>query len=142
MKHLTKEEMIALIPLDENDQAEITRQAESFEAISPVFSRQKGYLANAQKRGLCQVTQVQFEGKAAYMAWWHISNDGGFWVNACQSYGLPGVSIDVAYVAAEMMARKVGARYIRMMTTRAGVIASAKACGYEVEGVIIVKPLS
>lgn len=132
MKIASDIKLIELLPVDDLTAA---KQSALFEAISPVNRRESGFLVNAVAKGSCKVIQVQFNHEPAFILWYHLTDDCGLWIDACQSYGTA-APVDVAFAAARKMGQ--GLKYIRFMTIRQGLIKTAMRCGFAVDGLVLV----
>lgn len=137
MKTLQSQQMIALLPCPLNV-AETA--AQKFEAVAPVLCRNKGFLHRATLEGWTNAEQVCVDGEASFVLWWHNSLDRGLWIDAAETMretGNPGALV----LAAEAIAKREGATYIRFMTVRPGLIKVAQNGGFKVEGVCLYKQL-
>lgn len=126
--------MISLLPPSEEH---LATAVEAFESVAPIQAYSKGFLAKATKLGLYKAVEIQHEGEPYLIMWVSVSQDKGLWVHACQQ--LKPFSVDLVFVAAEMMKREYGYKYIRFMTFRGGLVRTAKKHGYIVEGVVLSK---
>lgn len=129
--------MIELLPCPP-DVAEAA--ARKFDAVAPVLCRDKGFLHRATLEGWTNAEQVNVDGQAAFVIWWHNSLDRGLWIDAAETLRNEGNPAALV-LAAEAIAKREGATYIRFMTIRPGLIKVTQQGGFMVEGLCLCKQL-
>jgi hypothetical protein len=137
VKTLSEKDLIELLPVGETDALD---GAKLFESLLPASCRGEGFLHRSVSLGHFTCEQIAFNGKPAFLFWWHKSVDDGLWIDACQTY-FTDVPIKVAFLAAELLRSREKCGYVRFMTTRAGLATESQKHGYEVEGLILVNKI-
>lgn len=135
MKVLSEQAMIEVLT---TDAALAAAQAELFETIAPLVCKNKGFLAYAVKEGLFVAEQINYNGRPAYIFWYHKSHDNGLWIDAIQTLDKT-IPFKAAIVGVEILRKRDNCNYTRFMTTRGGMVNVCKQAGYVVEGVVMAK---
>jgi hypothetical protein len=113
---------------------------DEFETACPIPYTRPGYTRRAVAEGETTLTTVTVDGQPAWTLGWRRTNDGGFWIDLCQSIQR-GFDFRHALQAAEHLARQSGAHYLRFATHRAGMARLCRSVGYTAEAVVLSKPL-
>ena len=111
-----------------------------FEVAAPVLCREPGYCRELITEGWMIPTQINWNGRPAFVFTWHVTSDNGFWLDVVQTLGL-GAPFDVLVHAVEQFAREKRCRYIRFLTLRRGLVRLAQERGYTPEAVLLTKLL-
>ena len=137
MKPLSPDELIELVT---PDAAMLDAALRRFDTAAPVLCREPGYCKQLVDEGWLQSTQINWQGRPVFVIAWHVTPDGGFWLDIAQTLGA-GAPFDVLVRAVEGFARQQHCRYIRFLTMRRGLVHLAQQRGYSPEAVLLTKLL-
>lgn len=126
------------IQLDACPEADAVKAAEEFRDFAPLNFKDRISLDYLTREGFVTAEQVTFNGEPAYVVWWSKTLDNGLSINACQSLR-DGVSVDVAFIAAERIQTREGCPYLRFASIRQGLLRHAERRGYKFETVVMTK---
>jgi hypothetical protein len=134
VKLLSTEQLIELLPVNDTD---VFRQ---FEIAAPIMARDPGYIKWLVDEGWLTVRQLNHNGKPSHLFGWHMSADGGFWLDVVFALSDP-IPQERFIEQIEAFARGQMAKYIRWVTLRRGIVRWAEQAGYTPEAVILTKLL-
>jgi hypothetical protein len=135
--NLTGNQMVDLLPAN---LADSVPHLDAFETACPIPYTTQGYVRRAVAEGETTLTTISVDGVPAWKLGWRRTNDGGVWIDLCQSIA-PGCDFRHAVKAAEHLARQCGAHYLRFATHRAGMARLTRGLGYTPEAVVLSKDL-
>lgn len=135
MKVLSTEQLIELLPPSAEA---ITTAAQLFCAQAPLSYLDPQFLSYAVKEGWLEAIQIQLDGVPAYMIFFHITADGGLWVNAGQSLSAK-AGIDCYYLSIDRICQMRNCKYTRGVVIRQGMVKTALAKGYKIDGLLMSK---
>ncbi len=87
--------------------------------------------------GWCEPITIQLDGVPCLVLFVSVSPDNGLWVHVVQA--LQNTVLGLAFHAVDMIKDARGLKYSRFTTCRKGMVESALAAGYTVDGVIMSK---
>ena len=134
MKLISQKQLIELLPAKEPTD-DLLR---AFESFTPMEFRQPGHCARMVRNGLTQPLTVSFDSIPAFLITYHITDDGGLWLDIAQTLrsGAPTAAL---VDALDLLAKQTCSRYVRFSTKRRGLVKLGNLNGYKAEGVIMCK---
>lgn len=137
MRTLTENEVIKVLPVEDELLGDALVQ---FECSAPVLCRKPGYIKTLIAEGWMKTAQINFNNRPVYVIGWHLTTDGGLWVDIVQSL-CSGISMEILYSGIEHLARAQNAVYVRWITMRKGLVRFVRSKGYVAEAVLLTKIL-
>ncbi len=135
MKFLDANTLIALLPADP---AEVDPVLRDFEIAVPTEYRGPGYCKRAIKEGLMTGEHITANGRPSHLVCHHMTDDAGLYVDVAVSLS-PIATSAMLSAGVDLIARRNGARYIRLATRRAGFVRAAQPFGYKPEAILLLK---
>jgi len=136
LKELTEKQLIDILPTD----SATVDEASKLYDLACIMFKIPSFLKHSIAEGWTTPSNVEVNGKLAYLICYHLSVDGGLFVDACVSLDKH-TRFEMAFAAAEIIARTNKAKYIRFLTLRQGITISAQRQGFIPEAVCMVKHL-
>lgn len=137
MKPIAPDELVELLSPED---AMVDVALRQFEFTAPVLFREPGCCRQLIAEGWTTASQINWQGRPAFVVTWHVTPDGGFWLDIAQTLGTR-APFAVLVAAMEQFAREKVCRYIRFLTLRRGLVTLAQQHGYAAEAVLLSKLL-
>lgn len=137
MKTISPVQLIDLLP------EELPAMLKAFEFAAPIMARKPGAIKRMIDEGFlhtCKLVDTAV-GIDSHMVCWHLSADGGFWLDVLLALNPNPLPHGVVIKTMEGFAIAKGANYIRWVTMRKGIVRWAHQAGYTPEAVILTKEL-
>lgn len=134
MKRLSERQLIELM-IGEQPSTESLR---AFESVLSTEFLQPGHFARMINEGHLQSARVHFNGAAAFDLAYHLTDDGGLWIDLVQTLH-SGAPTSALFESVDLLAKHHAVRYIRFTTPRRGLVELAKNAGYRAESVMVCK---
>ncbi len=135
MKVVTLSQAVTLVAATA---AMVEAASDLFDDVGCVQFSNRGQFKRLVAEGFMDATQVDVDGKAAFVLFHGKTADDGLAINGCQSLR-SGVSIDAAFVAAEAIRQRDNLKHIRFASIRSGLLEMAARHGYSFETVVMRK---
>ena len=135
MKPLTPKDLIELIP---PEPATVDAALRKFEFTAPALCREPGYCRELFDEGFITPAQINWGDSPAFFLGWRLTTDRGLWVDVAQTLS-GGAPIEVLVNGVFAIADQKGARYVRFLTMRRGLVKVAQQHGFRAEAVLMVK---
>jgi len=135
VKPLTPKQLIELLPAGTLD---LRPALKAFDDFAPLEFRSPGFLREAISEGWTTPQLVNVSGVPAYLLTYHLSTDGGLWIDVAQT-----LDADAPYAAliagVDLLAQKHRAKYTRFLTKRRGIATVMQEHGFFPESVMMTK---
>ena len=109
-----------------------------FEFTAPALCREPGYCRELITEGFMEPAQINWRNEPAFFFGWRLTTDRGLWLDVAQTLS-GGAPIEVLVHGVLTLADQKGARYIRFLTMRRGLVKVAQQHGFRAEAVVMVK---
>ncbi len=119
----------------------LAREVAAFEGIKSVRCKEPGGYKRMIDEGWITAKVVSVGGEPRYLIGYHLTDDGGLWVDINKTLHNSGTFHDLLG-GVEIVARQNRCSYVRFATNRRGVVKCAEHGGFCVDAVLMTKDLS
>jgi len=137
VKTLSPDQLIELIA---PEPALVDDAMRRFDITAPALCREPGYCRELIEEGWITPLQINWRDAPAFVVGWRMTTDRGLWIEVAQTLAA-GAPTEALIDGVYLLSQREGARYIRFLTARRGLVKLGQQHGYHAEAIMLVKSL-